>query len=116
MHSRKAIIGQSEPPLDATDFFELRANKFEVGVDEKTDTNVLRSNFPLPKIGLYASGDIVGDAEFCTMPFSSRGEGEPGTHSRCEDDSPLSLVYGWARGRGLYSFPRAGFGFGLVNV
>ena len=106
----KPIIGQSEPPLDGTDFFELRANQFEVGVDEKDRYECFTFELPITEDRFIRRVEtVVGDARVLHHAILlPEGEGEPGTHARCEDDNPLSLVYGWAPGQGALQFPEGG--------
>ena len=104
------IIPQSDPPMVGVDFFELRAQAFKVGPDEDDRYECFTFELPITEERFIRRIEtVVGDARVLHHAILiPEGQGEPGTHGPCDEENPLSLVYGWAPGQGALQFPEGG--------
>ena len=104
------IIPQSDPPMVGVDFFELRAQAFKVGADEDDRYECFTFELPITEERFIRRIEtVVGDARVLHHAILiPEGQGEPGTHGPCDEENPLSLVYGWAPGQGALQFPEGG--------
>ena len=93
-----------------TDFFELRADEYHVTEEMKDRYECFHFELPITEERFIRRVEtIVDDARVLHHTILlPEAEGEPGTHGGCDDDNPLSLVYGWAPGQGALSFEEGG--------
>ena len=98
-----------EPP-SGTDFFDLRADEFAVSSGARDHYECFAFEVPVGEDRFIRRIEtIVDDARVLhhtiLLPEASL---EPGAHGSCNDDNPLSLVYGWAPGQGALQFEDGG--------
>ena len=96
-------------PADA-DFFELRANAFHVAEDQRDHYECFYFELPVSEPRYIKRIEtVVDDARVLHHTILiPDGVGEPGTSGGCDDDNPLSLIYGWAPGQGALQFEEGG--------
>jgi len=97
-------------PPTGTDFFDLRADEFQVSSGARDHYECFSFEVPVGEERFIRRIEtIVDDARVLhhaiLLPDATLA---PGEHGACNDDNPLSLVYGWAPGQGALQFEEGG--------
>lgn len=97
-------------PPAGTDFFDLRADEFAVSSGARDHYECFAFEVPVGEERFIRRIEtIVDDSRVLhhaiLLPDATM---EPGEHGSCNDDNPLSLVYGWAPGQGALQFEEGG--------
>jgi hypothetical protein len=108
--SNRPILMDPGAPPSGTDFFEFRAEGFEVSADARDRYECFYFEAPVGEERFIRRIETIqGDSRVLHhATLLPEAQGEPGTHSSCNDDNPLSLVYGWAPGQGALHFEEGG--------
>ncbi len=107
--NRPVLMAPDTPP-EGTDFFDLLAGGFQVSPDDDDRYECFYFEAPITEERFIRRIETIQDDtrvlhHVILLPGAT---GEPGTHSSCDDDNPLSLVYGWAPGQGALHFDEGG--------
>lgn len=107
---RPILQAPAEPP-EGTDFFELRADDFEIppGIGELYQCFTFRAPIDHPRT-IRRIEARIDDARvvhhIVLLPGDATGPYD--VHGDCADENPLSLIYGWAPGQGALHFDDGG--------
>ena len=106
----RPILRDPATAPENTDFFELRADGFELSPNARDRYECFTFEVPVEEDRFVRRIEtIVGDSRVLhhavLLPES---DAEPGTHERCGEENPLSLIYGWAPGQGALQFDNGG--------
>lgn len=107
----RPILGAPDAPPAGTDFFELRADSFEVGPNTIDRYECFTFAAPIDEPRMVRRVEtIIGDARVLHhTTLIPGGDVRPaGTHSRCSNDMGLSVIYAWAPGQGPLHFEEGG--------
>lgn len=108
--TRPILSAPAEPP-SGVDFFEVRANGFEVPSTRSDHYECFTVRAPLTEERFIRRIEtIIGDARVLhhAVLIPEDGGRAPNTHSPCADDNAFALIYGWAPGQGALHFPEGG--------
>jgi hypothetical protein len=109
--SSRPILGYSTDLPPNSDFFDLKAHSFHLGVDSNDHYECFTFTVPVDEERFITRIEtLVDDARVLhhTVLIPNGGDREPGTHSRCDSDNPFNLIYGWAPGQGPLQFEEGG--------
>ena len=106
---REILQDLGDPPPN-TDFFELRAQNFNVTENMRDHYECFRFAAPVDETRFIRRIEtVVDDARvlhhIVLVPDES---GEPNTNSPCNEINPSALTYAWAPGQGALQFPEGG--------
>ena len=108
--SRPVLDAPAEPP-SGVDFFEVRAGGFRVPKrrDDRYECFTIAAPVNEERF-IRRIETIVDDARVLhhVVVIPESGGREPNTHSKCDQDNPFSLIYGWAPGQGALQFDEGG--------
>jgi hypothetical protein len=108
--SHPILTAPSEPPSD-TDFFEVRAQEFQVPVNKKDHYECFTVAAPVDQDRFIRRIEtLVDDARVLhhIVLIPEAGNRPIGSHSSCDNDNAFKLVYGWAPGQGALHFEEGG--------
>ena len=103
----------SDPGIipENVDFFELRADNFQVPTNRSDRYECFTIEAPTSEPRFIKRIEtIVGDARVLhhVVVIPESGGREPGTHSSCDQDNAFAMIYGWAPGQGALHFAEGG--------
>ncbi|MEE2786712.1 MAG: hypothetical protein VX589_05185 [Myxococcota bacterium] len=106
---RNILMDLGEPPADS-DFFELRANAFEIPPNVDDHYECFRFEAPVDEPRFIRRIEtLIDDVRVLHHVVLVPDEaGEPNTNSPCDVINPSSLTYAWAPGQGALQFPEGG--------
>jgi len=107
----RPLLDAPETPPAGTDFFELRADGFEVAADmvDRIECFTFAAPVDGPRM-IRRIETIVDDSRVLHhATLIPGGDVRPaGTHSECTDDMGLNVLYAWAPGQGPLHFAEGG--------
>jgi hypothetical protein len=108
--SRPLLDAPNEIP-DQTDFFEVKADGFNVPSRRNDRYECFTIQAPISENRFIRRVEtIVDDARVLhhIVVIPESGGRAPGTHSECDDDNPFAMIYAWAPGQGALHFAEGG--------
>jgi hypothetical protein len=108
--NRPILPDDGQAPPD-TDFFELRADAFEVTPDMTDHYECFTFELPVSSDRFIRRIETIADdvrVLHHTVLIPGSDGREPGQHGRCENENALDIRYAWAPGQGALSFDEGG--------
>ena len=110
MSTRPILTAPATPP-EGVDFFEVRAQNYQVPTERNDRYECFTVTAPVGEERLIRRVEtIVDDARVLhhIVLIPEAGGRPPNTHSECDGDNPFALIYAWAPGQGALHFAEGG--------
>lgn len=111
VQSTKPILSAEGDIPEGVDFFEIRAGGYQVPERWTDRYECFTISAPVSEERFIRRIEtIVDDARVLhhVVLIPEDGGREPNTHSKCDEDNPFALIYGWAPGQGALQFEQGG--------